>query len=110
MLGLVDIFLRDHEIGKNHLCTHPETLERINLQPWFVTDIVEATKMSPERVDTWRPATEEDFKAILKVQGPNNKQPVVGELPEHIAKIKKAMFDKAMADHNKKETKISAQA
>ena len=91
MLGLIGQYLLDYEDNKNHLTVHPETLERINLNPWYVTSTI--------------PASEEDFQAFLKVQGPNNKNPLVGVLPDHVAKAKKAMYDKAIADYAKKEVK-----
>lgn len=105
MLGLVGQYLLDYEDNKNHLTVHPETLERINLNPWYVTSTIPATKDKPEKVVVYRPANEEDFQAFLKVQGPNNKNPLVGVLPDHVAKVKKAMYDKAIADYAKKEVK-----
>ena len=103
MLGLVGIHLYDHEENKNHLTVNPETLERINLQPWYVTATQPATKGGPEKVIVYRPATEEDFAVFVKQQGPNHKAPLVGVLPEHVAKVKKALYDKAVAEYAKKE-------
>lgn len=104
MLGLVGKYLNDHEDNIAHCTTHPETGERINLQPWFVSEKVEGTKGVPPKELVYRPATEEDFKAISKATNPDGKKknPLIGELPDHIAKVKKVMFDKAMAEAGKK--------
>lgn len=101
MLGLVGIHLNAHEEEKNYCTVNPETGERINLQPWCVVAETPATKTSPAKKIVYRPASEEDFKAILKTQGENHKAPVVGVLPDHIAKVKKAMYDKAMVEYNR---------
>jgi hypothetical protein len=101
MLGLVGIHLNAHEEERNYCTVNPETGERINLQPWPVVGEVPATKTSPAKRIVYRPASEEDFKAILKAQGENHKAPLVGVLPPHIEKVKKAMYDKAVVDYNK---------
>ncbi|MEP7197271.1 MAG: hypothetical protein ABI851_12185 [Saprospiraceae bacterium] len=101
MLGLVGNNLNAHEDNKNFCTVNPKTNERINLQPWVVTGVVPATKSSPEKVLIYRPANEDDFKAILETQGEGHKAPLVGVLPDHIAKEKSAMFAKAMTEYNK---------
>ena len=101
MLGLVGKYQDLHEDKVDFCTVHPETNERINLQPWYVTGTKVATKGGPAKEVIHRPATQEDFKAILKVQG-DTKQPVVGELPEHIAKFKQDLYNKNVAEWNKK--------
>ena len=103
MLGLVGKYQDLHEDKVNFCTVHPETDERITLQPWYVTGTKVATKGGPAKEVVHRPATQADFEAILKVQG-NTKNPVVGVLPAHIAKVKQEMYDKAVADYGKKGT------
>lgn len=101
MLGLVGKHLLAHEDNKNYCTVNPETTERINLQPWYVTVTTEATKSSPAKTLVWRPANEEDFKVFLKLQG-NTKDPLVGELPTHIATKKTELLKDAIANFEKK--------
>lgn len=108
MLGLVNQYQDLHEDKINFCTVNPLTNERINLQPWYVTTTKAATKSSPAKEIVCRPANQEDFKAILAAQG-NTKQPVVGELPAHIAKVKQELYDKAVAEWNKKGTAAVAE-
>jgi len=103
MLGLIGKYQDLHEDKVNFCTVHPTTNERINLQPWYVPGTKASTKGGPAKEVVFRPASQEDFKAILAAQG-NTKQPVVGELPAHIAKVKQEMYDKAIAEWNKKGT------
>lgn len=100
MLGLVGIHLYDHENGKAHCTINPETLDRINLQPWTVVLEVPGTKDAPPKTVTYVPATEEDFKAIIRATDPDGKKknPLIGVLPPGVAEVKKKM----LADDEKK--------
>lgn len=100
MLGLIGRHENAHLRNVNYCMPHPKTNEVINLQPWCVEGGKPATKNGPAIKTVVRPASQEDFKAILEIQG-NTKDPLVGELPEHIAKVKKPMYEKAMAEYNK---------
>jgi len=101
MLGLVGKYQDLHEDKVNFCTVHPETNERINLQPWYVTGTKPGAKGGPPKEVVHRPATQADFEAILKLQG-NTKDPVVGVLPEHIAKVKQDLYNKNVAEWNKK--------
>lgn len=103
MLGIIGRDLNSHEDRKNFCWVNPDTGERVNLQPWFVTGIKESSKGGPAKETVSRPATQEDFKVFMRIQG-NTKVPLVGELPAHIAKVKQEMYDKAIAEWNKKGT------
>lgn len=109
MLGLVGKYLNDHEENKAHLTVRPDTIERINLQPWVVVNEVEGAKGGPPKKVIYRPANEEDFKYFLALQG-ETKNPLVGTLPDHIAKEKKKMFDEAMIEYNKLTGNATKQA
>ncbi|NOT37206.1 MAG: hypothetical protein HOP11_07490 [Saprospiraceae bacterium] len=99
MLGLIGKNINDHENRIAHCTVRPDTIERINLQPWCVTAEAQGAKDGPPKKLVWRPANEDDFQYFLKLQG-DTKNPLVGVLPDHIAKEKKKMFDAAMVEYN----------
>lgn len=110
MLGLIGTHLRDHEDGKNHVTVTPKTEKRVNLQPWAIEDTIPATKERPARKIVIEPASQEDFQEILddlKAQG-NTKVLHIGVLPDHVAKEKQKMYDKAVAELNKKAAPANA--
>ena len=104
MLGIIrKDLLNSHEDRINFTWVNPDTGERLNLQPWYVTGTKQSSKEGPVKETVYKPATQEDFKVFLRIQG-STKFPLVGELPAHIAKVKQEMYDKAVADYGKKGT------
>lgn len=101
MLGIIGRDLNSHEDRKNFCWVNPDTGERVNLQPWYVFGTKISTKGNPPKETVHKPATQEDFKVFMRIQG-DTKVPLVGELPSHIAKVKQEMYDKAVAEYEKK--------
>lgn len=110
MLGLIGKNLRDHEYGINHVFVTPKTEKRVNLQPWAIEYTIPATKEIPARKIVIEPASQEEFQEIIDYFNSlgSTKNMNVGVLPDHVAKEKQKMYDKAVAELNKKAAPANA--